>query len=440
MRVFIIDIEQMGLDFALRCAQAGDDVRLYRHMPKRKERYGEGFKEIALVDDWRASMAWAKDGLIVNTGNFTLLHELDRYREFGFNIFSPTAQSARLETDRGFGMEAMEALGIDLPPYETFNSMEEAEKFARKTTETFVFKVLDGAAEDKSLTYVSRDPADLVGWLQRKIAAGISVKKCMLQEKIKTDFEIGVNGWFGPAGFLPDKYQLSWEHKPLMSGDIGPNTGEMISVSQYVETDRLVDELLLPFSPILSALGHRGDFCVGAMIDASGKAYPLETTARCGFPAFFGQIASHKGSPSSWMKALLSGDDKLRVSYDVCMAAVLAQPNWPYKGTPEALAVGNPIHIDPVVMSNVHLVSVMKGRGPVMAVDKVTEGDTFQTTGEYVMVATALGKTIERTRTKLYQVIDGVHFPNMMYRDDAGEKVENAIKSMHQNSYAMELS
>jgi hypothetical protein len=36
-----------------------------------------------------------------------------------------------------------------------------------KSDKAYVFKVLDGSVEDKSLTYVSSDPADLVGWLRR---------------------------------------------------------------------------------------------------------------------------------------------------------------------------------------------------------------------------------------------------------------------------------
>src|SRR5215475_12966596 len=100
MRVLVIDTEQLGLDFALRCAASNHETRLYRHMPKRKERYGEGFREIRLVDDWRGSLEWVgRDGLIVNTGNFTLVHELERYREFGFNVFGPTPQSAKIEID-----------------------------------------------------------------------------------------------------------------------------------------------------------------------------------------------------------------------------------------------------------------------------------------------------------------------------------------------------
>ena len=222
MRILIVDTEILGLDFALRCLSDGHQVRWYR-ASSTPIRDGEGFKGLQIVDDWRKSMDWVgRTGLVFLTGNSKFLAELDRYRDFGFKIFGPTKASASLEIDRGKGMEAMNACGIDVPPYHTFGSLQEAEAFARKSDKAWVFKPL-GDTEDKSLTYVSHDPADLCGWLGRRIRAGQKVKSCMLQEKIDMLCELGVSGWFGPEGFLADKWQIAFEFKKLMPGDIGPN-------------------------------------------------------------------------------------------------------------------------------------------------------------------------------------------------------------------------
>lgn len=168
-------------------------------------------------------MGWAREGLILLTGNGKYIHEMDRFREMGFNnIFGPTVASAKLEIERAAGMEVMKAIGAELPPYEVFDSLSEAEAFARKSDKTWCFKPM-GDNEDKSLTYVSKDAADLVGWLQRQQEKGKKIiGKAMLQERVDRLIELGISGWMGPLGFLPDKFQLCWEHKPLMSGDIGP--------------------------------------------------------------------------------------------------------------------------------------------------------------------------------------------------------------------------
>lgn len=439
MNVLIIDAELTGLDFALRCVAAGHSVRLYQYA-RRPVRDGEGFKEIKIVPDWRPEMPWARDGLIFTCGNDRFIHELDRYRtDFGYKVFGPTIASARLEIERSAGMDALKAIGVETPSYQTFDSLQAAAKFARKSDRAWVFKPM-GDEENKTLTYVSHDAADLVGWIERQIAAGKKLKgPCMLQEKIDLLCEIGVSGWFGPDGFLPGRWQVCIEHKKLMSGEIGPATGEMGTVTQYVEADKLANEILKPMEPALRVLGHRGDFAVGVGVDTKGRAWPFEFTARAGWPAFFIQMASHRGDPAKWMRDLLDGKDSLRVSYDVAIGVVMVQPPFPSNEHSPAAVEGNPISGIDENHDNLHLVSVMKGRGPMISDGRVIDGQTYMTSGSYVAVATALGKTIARARRKVYRTVEGVHFPNKMYRDDIGEKIEDALPRLHGFGYLEDM-
>lgn len=438
MNVLIIDQDHVGLDFAMRCVAAGHAVRMFR-FSKKPTRYGEGFPGITFVDDYKAHMPWAKDGLIFATANNRYLWELDRFRtDFGYKIFAPTVASARLEINRAAGMEAMQAVGVDVPPYQTFNSLQDAEAFARKSDRAWVFKPL-GSEDDKSLTYVSRDPADLTGWLRRQIAAGKVLKgTCMLQEKIEKLEELGVSGWMGPEGFLLGRFQTCVEHKGLMVGDVGPATGEQGTFCQYSMKDKLAEQMLLPMEPILRTLGHRGDFAVGAMIDTKGKAHFLEFTARCGYPAWYIQAASHHGDPAKWMRDLLDGKDSLRVSYDAAIGVVMAQPHYPYDmSTPDEVD-GKPIQGVEDVLQDVHLVEAMMGKGPVFEDGKVVERPTYQTAGEYVCVATGLGKTITQARSRVYATVKTVRFPNVMYRTDIGQKVQAALPSFHRFGWLMD--
>lgn len=756
MRVLVLDIELMALDFALRCAEAGHDVRLYRHMPKRQERVGEGFKQITLVDDWRPHMQWAKDGLILCTGNFTLLWELYRYREFGYRIFAPSPMSARLEIDRMAGIEAAKAAGIAVPEYHEFGSFEEAEAFARKSDRAYVFKP-GGDEENKALTYVADDPADLVGWLRRQTQGGKKVKKCLLQEKIDLLAEIGVSGWMGYDGFLADKWQICFEHKKLMNGERGPNcfssdsevltkegwkfwpevtmddeictlvngqityeqpsqvvigdfdgeligwqspyvdilvtpghnmyvqddhyrrefffesaadaadrrrtimrtggewvgsdpqladeeahaallgayiadgycrksevvfgnlpahklmifkdiisaagygysirdgnyiviggrlsecfadyglahqkyvpryiknarksvieaflfgygsgdgttrpnnltyttiskrladdlqelalkvgwaasvavrdrrgeshmigeyecinmhvaydvriskqrqkaeispeilyreayrgkvycvtvsshiiyvrrngkpcwigqTGEMGTICQYYEDDKLADQVLKPMETALQLLGHCGDFAFGGCIDTKGKPWFFEWTARMGYPSWWIQQASHRGDPANWMRALLYGDDSLRVSYDVAAGIVCGQPRFPYNASSPELVEGNPIYGVEEHRDQIHLASVMMGRGPKMEGGKIVEGPQYQTTGEYVLVCTGLGKTVTSATRKAMRAAEGVRFPDKIMRTDIGDKVKDWLPQLRELGYALDMA
>ena len=440
MRVLIIDTDHVGLDFAMRAANAGHEVKLFRYS-KKPTRYATNFSPLfTLVDDWKQHMAWARDGLIFLTANNRYVFDLDRYREMGFkNIFAPSVASAKLEIERSAGMQAMQAIGLDLPRYETFDSLRDAEAFARKSDRAWVHKPM-GSEDDKSLTYVSHDPADMVGWLQRQIAKGKKLKgRLMLQEKVDALCELGVSGWFGAEGFLPGKFQVCVEHKKLHDGEHGPSTGEMGTLTQYVEKDKLAEEMLLPLEPMLRALGHRGDFAVGAMIGTDGKAYFLEVTARAGYPCWWIQAASHRGDPVTWMRDLLDGKDTLKVSFDPAIGVVMCQPHFPYEtATPEQVE-GVPIQGVESVLPDVHLVEVMRGTGPVMKGGKVVDQPVYQTAGEYVVVATSTGKTIEKARKKVYAVVDKVKFPDKIFRTDIGCKVIPKLATLKRFGYARDL-
>jgi phosphoribosylamine---glycine ligase len=416
----------MGLDFVRRCATAGHDVRWYIHSTK-PVRDGEGMTGFRIVSDWRSSMSWARDGLIVTTGNWRFTQELDRYREFGFKIFGPTVASAKLEIDRSAGQQAMEAAGIELIPFETFDNLKAAREFAAKHDETYVFKPT-GDEADKSLTYVSHDPEDLCGWLDRQIRAGKALKgKCMLQQKVDLLCELGVSGWFGPEGFLSDKWQVCVEHKNLMDGEIGPATGEMGTVCQYTAADKLAAEMLIPMEPILRNLGHHGDFAIGCGIDKRGKAWPFEFTCRLGWPAYFIQMASHRGDSVQWMLDLLDGKDSLKVSYDVAIGVVMGQPRFPYNISPPELVEGNPIRGIEEIGNAAHLVSIMQ------------HGGKYETSGEYVMCVTSLGKTIERSREKAYAAVDKIKFANRIFRQDIGQKVIDCLPKLQEFGYLSDM-
>jgi phosphoribosylamine--glycine ligase len=431
LKVLVIDVELQALDFCLRAIADGHQVRWFRPT---KRPIGEGFPGLKIVDDYKDSLSWVgKEGLVVLTGNAKWLADLDRYREFGVRIFGPTAASAQLEIDRAKGMEVMKSVGIDLPHYETFDSLDAAEAFAKKADQPYVFKPL-GDTDDKSLTYCSHSPADMVGWIQRQRARGMVLKgPCMLQEKIDMACEVGVSGWFGPEGFLPEKHQLCVEHKALMNDEKGPATGETATFTQYVETDPLSADFLLPFAPVLQALGHRGDFAIGCGVDKAGKVWPFEFTARLGWPCFYIQTASHKGDCVQWMSDLMDGKDTLKVDYRAAIGVVMALPPFPQWNGKEECVVGNPIEGLDEVWDQIHPCMMKMGKGPYMDDGKVKTGPVYQTAGEEPLVVTGLGKTVMDAHRKVYEAVSEVRYPDAMYRTDAGLKVGKGLDLLHKH-------
>lgn len=438
MNVLLIDFEGCALDIAWRAAESGHAVKLCLPVEAGKKFYeGTGFPGVEVVSAWKPHMNWAKHGVILNMYNDKAMHELDKYRAFGFPVFGPTYASAQLEIDRKLGMQAFKDAGIEVAPYKTFTSLADAEAYAWKAQDRLVFKVM-GNETDKSLSYCSHSPADMVDVLQQWQRQGMKLKgECMLQEFVE-GIEMGVSGWMGPQGFCEEKWNENFEFKKLMSGEYGPSTGEMGSCLKYCKISKLADEMLRPLEKTLLKLGHRGDFDMNVIIPKSGTPMPCEPTVRFGYPAWQIMTACHKGDPVLWMADLLKGKDTLEVSYEVALGILMAQPPFPKDG--DQKAIGTLISGIEEVWDHVSPWQMMLDKGPVMKDGKVTTGAVYRATGEYVCVVHALGQDVHDVIPQAYETVSRIKFKNRMVRDDVGKKLEHQLPKLHALGYAESIT
>src|SRR5215471_5985597 len=162
-------------------------------------------------------------------------------------------ESARWESDRAHGMKLFKRAGIPVPAYREFTDYDDAIAFVGRKQEPFASKP-SGSCDDKSLSYVAKSAEDLIYMLKRWKRAGKRAGlEFILQEKV-SGIEFAVGGWFGPAGFAPG-WEENFEHKKLMPGDLGPNTGELGTVMRLVRRSKLADKVLNPLEDHLSAIG-----------------------------------------------------------------------------------------------------------------------------------------------------------------------------------------
>lgn len=427
MRLFICDGDRVGLDIALRAIAAGHDVRLFRP-PGKAIKDGNGFIGLTITSNLKESIKWTgKDGLVITTANCKYLDELDRWRAFGYNIFAPTKASAKLEIDRALGMEVMKIHGMNIAPYHEFTSMKAALDFAWKTDKCFVFKPL-GDTEDKSLTFVPKDPAQLVGWLDKKIKSGSKIKgNCMLQEKIDMVAEVGIAGFMGSHGFLEDKWEISFEHKKMMPGDFGPATGEAGTVISLVKESKFADQLK-NLEAHFRALGHMGDVAINGGVTSEGEYMPFEFTVRAGWPDDFIRRSLHLGNDEAqWMLDACRGHDTLKVKRDVAIGLVYAQKPYPYEeGLPE-MVEGNPIYGVDKISEHVHFAQVMMGRGPVWDGSKTKDDKLPMTSGSYVAVITGHGNTVKSAQEAVLKNVKSISLADAIVRNDVGSKLEKQL-------------
>lgn len=438
LKILLVDQDAVALAFALRCVKAGHAVRWFIKPDKsNNQRTGDGFKGIQKISNWLSSVKWAD--LIWCANNSDYIPKLDSLRKEGVNYFGPSKMSADLEIKRAEGMKFLEKNKIEVPSFKQFASLAEAEAHVRKTEERFVFKTL-GDNEDKSLSYVSKDPADMIARLQRWQKLNMNPKgPVMLQEFIE-GIEFAVSGWMGKKGFvgLPNE---NFEHKKLLSGNAGPNCGETGTIMKYVNGSALAESVLFPLEKALVKMGHMGDIDVNCIIDKKGKAWPLEFTMRPGWPAFNIMLAEHKGDPAQWMLDACQGKDTLDVSPQVACGIVLGIPDFPFSRTDMEEREGTPIY--GVTEKNKQFIApegVKMEKLPQMEGKKVVEKEMWVSTDNCLGVVTGLGKTVKQACERAYATVKELSASDMMWRDDIGESLEKSLPELQKNGYAKEFT
>ena len=426
-----------GLPWAIRAVKAGHAVKIWMSKENHPET-GNGFKGVERVDNWLSHAKWSD--LIIPTGNHEFMNKMDMLRKTGVRVFGPSAASADLEIDRAKGMKIFTDAGIDVPEWKQFDSLKDAENHVRKTGGRFVFKTI-GDEDDKSLSYVSKSPADMIARLQRWQDLKMNPKGPVLLQEFIDGIELGVSRWMGTDGFIGE-WNLNWEFKKLLAGDCGPNCGENGTICKYVEESKLADEVLAPLEDELVKLGHVGDVDVNCIISKDkGKAYPVEWTTRLGWPSTNILLATHKGDPVQWAYDACEGDDTLEVSPQVAAGIVISIPDYPNSKFTKAELANIPVYgITDDNRKYIHPQAIKIEKMPDMDGDKIVERDMWATTGDYLAVVTGMGKTVKQACERAYKTIDQIHIPNMQYRDDIGERLKEQIPELQKHGYATEFS
>jgi phosphoribosylamine--glycine ligase len=222
-------------------------------------------------------------------------------------------EAAELELDRAKGQAAMKKAGLNIIPGVEFHDYDAAARFVEKNPQYLVSKPSGDA--DKALSYVAPNAAALLYMFERwrKTRSTCATRRstassCRRRRRLRDG-----RGRLVRARRLVAYFYENFEFKKLMAGDLGPNTGEMGTLSMYVKKSKLADIALKPMTKALKALDYVGFCDVSGMIDERGEFWPFEFTMRPGWPTFHNQMATHEGDPAQWMVDKLQGKDTLKV-------------------------------------------------------------------------------------------------------------------------------
>ena len=213
----------------------------------------------------------------------------DRLRAEGRAVFGPSAAAAQLEASKAFSKEVMAAAGIPTAASRTFRELRAALEYVERHPEPLVVKASGLAAGKGAIVCPTR--AEAVAALTAMLGnrafgdAGATV----VVEAFLEGEEISVLAI--TDGRDVELLPVSQDHKRLLEGDTGPNTGGMGAYSPVaVATPGLLErarrEVLLP---TLEEMRRRetpftGVLYAGLMIDPAGDPWVVEFNCRLGDP------------------------------------------------------------------------------------------------------------------------------------------------------------
>ena len=207
----------------------------------------------------------------------------------------------------------------------------------------------------------------------------------------------------------------SQDHKRLLDGDQGPNTGGMGAYSPApVVTPEIhakaMREIILPTVQGMAKDGipYTGFLYAGLMIDNNGNPKTLEFNCRMGDPETQPIMLRLKSDLVGLVEHAVDGTlDQAEAEWDrrIALGVVLAAANYP--DTPRS---GDVIHGLPDDLQDAHVFH---------AGTKLVDGKVV-TNGGRVLCVTALGETVKGAQMRAYEIADGITFDGRQMRRDIG--------------------
>lgn len=445
-RILLIDTSSNFLAFAMRCQEAGHEVVWYETPRKDGSPRMAGRGIIPKLLDFNLIQSryldWAD--LVVLADNTKYVSLLEPYRRTGYPIFGPGEEASEWELDRAKGQAIMKRAGLKTIAGVEFHDYDDAARFVEKNPQYLVSKPSGDA--DKALSYVAPNRKSLLYMLERwkrneKYARDAKAHGFILQEK-KRGCEMAVGGWFGPAGWAPWWYE-NFGHKKLMACDLGPNTGEMGTLSMYVRKSKLAEIALKPVTKMLRAIDYVGFIDIAGMLDDAGDFWPFEWTMRPGWPTFHNQVATHEGDPAKWMIDLLNGRNTLKVRENTaCVTVVLAIPDFPYSKLTNKEVSGIPIFLNDADRSSVFLSEVQMGEVHEEVGGGLVKVPGLVSSGDYIAVVAGLGDTITGARRSAYSTVRKIEMPaDPFYRPDIARwKMKERLEVAQKHGFAVNFT
>ena len=347
---------------------------------------------------------------------------VDAFRAAGLKIFGPTQRAAQLESSKDFAKTFMVEHGIPTARHQTFSEAAAAHAYIDAQGAPIVIKA-DGLAAGKgvvvAMTLAEAHAAVddmLVGNRMGDAGARVVVEEFVEGEE--ASFIVMVDGRNVLA------LATSQDHKRLLDGDCGPNTGGMGAYSPApVLTPalhgRAMRDVIAPVVAGMEAKGepYTGFLYAGLMITRDQQLKVLEFNCRLGDPETQPIMMRLKSDLFTLVEHAVNGQlDRVEAEWDrrVALGVVIAAAGYPE----------NPRKGDEIT-------GLAKPEDDVRvfhAGTSLSDGRVL-TNGGRVLCVTALGDTVRFAQRRAYEVAERIQFAGAQMRRDIGYRAIDARRS-----------
>jgi phosphoribosylamine--glycine ligase len=338
----------------------------------------------------------------------------DRLRAEGRAVFGPSAAAAQLEASKAFSKEVMHAAGIPTAASRTFTELRPALDYVDRHPEPLVVKASGLAAGKGAVVCLTRGEA----------AAAV---RSMLGERVFGDagttvvIEAFLEGEEISVLAVTDGRDIellpvSQDHKRLLEGDAGPNTGGMgayspVAVATPALLARARAEVLLP---ALEEMRRRdtpytGVLYAGLMVDRHGTPWVVEFNCRLGDPETQVVLPLVEGGLTDAFWKVAHGESVAPIARrtgEASVTTVLAS-----RGYPDRPEQGAAIRIPEELAAGVTVFHAGTARG--------SDG-VLRVNGGRVLNVTAVAPTFPEAQRLSREAAEAIEFEGKVFRRDIG--------------------
>lgn len=342
---------------------------------------------------------------------------VDDFRAHGLRIFGPTQAAAQLESSKAFSKAFMQRHGIPTAAFETFTDAALAHAYVERQGAPIVVKA-DGLAAGKGVVVAMSLQAahEAIDFMLLDntlgVAHNVGGARVVIEEFLEGEeasFMVLCDGQNVAA------LATSQDHKRLLDGDQGPNTGGMgaYSPAPVVTAEvhaRAMREVILPTIRGMAKDGitYTGFLYAGLMIDPQGRIKTLEFNCRMGDPETQPILMRLKSDFLEVLLAATSGElDTLEMEWDrrVALGVVMATAGYPLNPRKGDAITGLPPD---------------SGDAMVFHAGTTDQEGQILTSGGRVLCVTALSDSVKLAQQKAYQTASPIAFDGMQMRRDIG--------------------